>query len=392
MSKIGDTNIIDKLSQFRNIFNKLMKSWRNYEELKDMVKTHYLNTFKTYLNSCSNENDGLLNYIKEFMSSIEPHMDYIKIHDDGIFYDDYVRFKGHEVNLFKSINMQTVWQHLNDEDKKNTWNCLEKMYIFGKYVCSDSNELNKHKFMLYELYNNIQQDKMVGETSKFLIDNKLTVTNDNSIDLDSLTDEDFADENCISLEDKISGSLDKIKDYLPSVKNGEALCKIITKIVKKIKFPKKLMEMLEHIGENPFAIIKLLMDERVLSRLTNYMKSIGNILTPEDLDVINEIKLDESASGNFKETLEKLFNGIFTSDEIKSIISEKGELSVDQMEKLRLKLNDVEVKKAIQKSYEVFSKNDSSSKSENEKKSKPTSAPTSVKELLKEFDEIDKEN
>lgn len=351
------SDIVSQLNNFRSAFNKLMKMWRNYSELFDLVKKHYIECFKTTTNKYGNENDGLIEYITEYVNLVEPHLKYIKIHDDGIFTNDYIKDRPFEI--FKYIDMKVIWFKLSKDDRKQTWAYIEKLYIIGKYITTEHSDLDKQMKIMFELYHNINQDKIVSETSKFLVDNKLSVTCD--IDTSDLTDEDFLDENCVSFEDKVDEALDKLKDVLSSMKNGEQLGKLIIKIVKKIKFPKKLLEKLEHITEDPLSILKLITDKRIITHISGYMEKIKKSLTPEDLDIMSSMQNDENIFEQFQVGLEKLFNGVFTKEEIHKIFGDKkgdtGKMTVEQMEILKSKLGgDEKVAQIFEKTYKSYEK------------------------------------
>jgi len=359
------SDITTQLNNFRSIFNKLMKSWRNYPDLFDLVKKHYTEVFKhTLSNSPSgSENDGLIIYITNYIGRVKPHLKYIKQHDEGIFTNDYMK---ESFEIFEHIDMKYIWYKLSKEDRKSTWSYIEKLYVIGIYITSEKDDLEKQKKVMYELYYNINQDKIVSDASKYLIDNKLSVTQD--IDTSDLTDEDFLEENCVSFEDKIEEVVDKLSEMLSSMENGEQLGHLIIKIVKKIKFPKKLLEKIEHITENPLSILKLITDKRVVSHITGYMEKVKNSLTPEDLDVMKSLQNNENIFETFQHGLGKLFDGIFTPDEIKVMFDQKNGvgseedrstdsvmgLTVEQMELLKSKMSDEKIKEVFEKTYQSF--------------------------------------
>ena len=385
------SDITTQLTNFRSIFNKLMKMWRNYPELFDLVKKHYTEHFKVTLTleNEGSENDGLVKYIVEYIHNVKPHLKHIKQHDDGIFTNDYIK---EPFEIFKFIDMKYVWYKLSKDDRKQTWSYIEKLYVIGMYVTTEKEDLEKQKKLMYELYYNIDKDRIVSDASKYLVDNKLSVTQD--IDTSDLTDEDFLEENCVSFEDKVEEAIDKLNDILSSMENGELLGKLIIKIVKKIKFPKKLMEKLEHITENPMAILKLVTDKRIVTHITGYMEKIKNSLTPEDLDVMKSIQNDGNVFEMFQQNLGKLFDGVFTSDEIETIFGKKdtdgqssGELTVEQMELLKSKMSDGKIREVFEKTYKNFERvkheKERSQTDEDKTSKRPNSTVSPVKDAEK---------
>jgi hypothetical protein len=385
------SDITTQLTNFRSIFNKLMKMWRNYPELFDLVKKHYTEHFKVTLTleNEGNENDGLVKYIVKYIRNVKPHLKHIKQHDDGIFTDDYIK---EPFEIFKFIDMKYVWYKLSKDDRKQTWSYIEKLYVIGMYVTTEKEDLEKQQKLMYELYYNIDKDRIVSDASKYLVDNKLSVTQD--IDTSDLTDEDFLEENCVSFEDKVEEAIDKLNDILSSMENGELLGKLIVKIVKKIKFPKKLMEKLEHITENPMAILKLVTDKRIVSHITGYMEKIKNSLTPEDLDVMKSIQNDGNMFEMFQQNLGKLFDGVFTSDEIETIFGKKdtdeqsgGELTVEQMELLKSKMSDGKIREVFEKTYKNFERvkheKERSQKDEDKTSKRPSGTVPPIKDAEK---------
>jgi len=342
------SSLKDNLQVFRNSFNKLMKSWRKYPKIEPMVKEHYKKMFMKRLNDArkthKDELLGIYDYVKNFINNIEYHIKYIKIEEENIFSPDYG-----ELKIFEYIKMPDVYDVLNDEDKKLMWLSLQKMYAIGFYIVKGDKALRENKEMLIELFENIHRDEIIAKTTKQMEEKgMLSDLDDSTIDFSDITDDDFKEENCISMKGQFEEHIELIRHIASENEYLDKLLNILKKIIDRIKFPKKLIDKLSKIKKNPLAILNIFTNKDIFEKLFSHMaKRLKNILTIDDLKVIKELQENEETSSDMKSIIGKLFGDIFSPEDLEKLKNMES-LGIDDLDKLQRKFDSDEIKHMIE--------------------------------------------
>jgi hypothetical protein len=222
-----------------------------------------------------------MEYIKQFMVGIEPHIKYVSVQDESIFSNDY----GTEsLYLVPKIDFKLFWNsELTDKTKDSVWKYLQALFIIGYSLLESDGKLpksvKKHSGLIQDFVENLKLDKTIEQGIQDGIGAEIEpVDNGPNIDISEL----FGGDNIIA--------------------------QIAQELSEEIKLPK---EITDKLGDkpDPLAAIGMLFGENT-SHLQDILAKVGEKMEQKMQD--KEISQDElmNSAMQMNETLMSSFSNV----------------------------------------------------------------------------------
>lgn len=109
---------------FVNLIENLLKVYRRDNDLKDKIKSYYLQ-YKT---------EDRFNYIHHTVETLEPYIEAVRQQDESIF------CSGDAVNLLPNFDFKLLWGNasLENSQKRVIWGYLTNLYVLGGHYIQKS--------------------------------------------------------------------------------------------------------------------------------------------------------------------------------------------------------------------------------------------------------------